>query len=80
MSSLQENPWATGGTYISVGGLQRALRLADNASYKGLLTDDAYQREKGEDSVENCASLVQIRSLKKLSDLDERFNKVGYYS
>ena len=76
MSSSQENPWATGGTYISVGGLQRVLRLAESASYKGLLVDDEYQRERGEHNVETCSSLVQIKSLKKISNLDETLNKV----
>ena len=78
MSSSQENPWATGGTYISVGGLQRVLRLAESASYKGLLVDDEYQRERGEHNVENCASLIQIKSLKEISNLDETLNKVVY--
>ena len=76
MSSLQENPWATGGSYISVGGLQRVLRLAENTSYKRLLADETWQQEREGHDVKDCASVQQIKCLREISTLNDRLSKV----
>jgi len=76
MSSLQENPWATGGSYISVGGLQRVLRLAENTSYTRLLADETWQQEREGHDAENCASLQQIKCLREISTLNDKLSKL----
>lgn len=75
MAASQENPWASGGTFVSVGGLQRALKVAEATSYN-LMKDDGYEKGRRYQQVENCSSFVQIKCLKKIAKLDEQINKV----
>ena len=68
------NPWASGASYISVGGLRRALQIAETPIYNGLLISDEDNEEK--DDAELCSSLSQIKLLKEIAHLDGRINQV----
>ena len=68
------NPWATGASYISVGGLRKALQVAETPTYNGLLISGE-DDEKKEDS-EICSSLSQIKLLKEIAHLDGGINEV----
>ena len=76
MASSQDNPWATSGSYVSTGRLHRALKVAENTCYNGFQLNDVFNSERGEPTVENCESLIQIKYLKEISKLDDKINKV----
>ena len=75
MSSLQSNPWASGASYVSVGGLQKALKIAQSPGYGGLLLDTERSTERAATS-----SIEQIQHLKEIAKLDEKVNEVLEYS
>ncbi|XP_065066126.1 uncharacterized protein LOC135692037 [Rhopilema esculentum] len=71
MSSLQSNPWASGASYVSVGGLQKALKIAQSPGYQGLLLDTG--RSTGRVAT---SSIEQIQHLKEIAKLDEKVNEL----
>ena len=71
------NPWASGASYISVGGLRRALQVAETPTYNGLLISDEDDEEK--DDSEICSSLSQIKLLKEIAHLDGKIHQVRFF-